>query len=236
MKAALTIGNINTYHTLDLRMLKRNIGAAPKDSYKERVPFSSVTYDFGSVCGKQSYGERTLTYQFELMCFHVRRAQDTVVRIINEFHWEGRRKLIDDLLPDYYFMVSEPAVSFEEKHGIYTFTLIFKAEPAMYPNSNKMYTADTVYYPDVNGDGSVDGSDVSVVLDAYGNIGAGLPSGLDHEQEKAADADIDGAITGSDAGLVEVFYAAVGSGKYSNTPAGWAQFLNDWKEMGKGVI
>ena len=122
MKAALTIGNINTYHTLDLRMLKRNIGAAPKDSYKERVPFSSVTYDFGSVCGKQSYGERTLTYQFELMCFHVRRAQDTVVRIINEFHWEGRRKLIDDLLPDYYFMVSEPAVSFEEKNGKLSFS------------------------------------------------------------------------------------------------------------------
>lgn len=236
MRAALTIGNINTYYSLGLKMLKRSIGAAPKDNYKERVPFSSVTYDFGSVCGKQSYGERTLTYKFELMCFHIRRAQDIVLRIIEAFHWEGRRKLIDSLLPDHYFMVSEPAVSFEEKHGIYTFTMTFQAEPAMYPNGNRIYTADTINFPDINGDGIVDGTDASLILAAAGELAAGRPSGLTPEQERSADADMDGMITASDATLAQKFYAAAMLGTYANTPAGFAEFFNDWKNTGKGVI
>lgn len=236
MRAALTIGDINTYYTLGLKMLKRSIGAAPKDNYKERVPFSSVTYDFGSICGKQSYGERKLVYKFELMCFHTRRAQDKVIKIIEALHWEGRKKLMDSLFPDHHFMVSEPAVSFEEKHGIYTFTLTFMAEPAIYPNSNKMYTADTVHFPDINDDGIVDGTDATLILAAVGELAAGHPSGLTPEQEKAADADMDGMITAADATLAERFYAAALEGDYDNSPAGFAEFMNNWKDMGKGVI
>ncbi|MBQ6169795.1 MAG: hypothetical protein IJK30_07560 [Ruminococcus sp.] len=237
MRAAITIdGSTNTYYTLGLKMLKRNIGSAPKDDYRERVPYSSVTYDFGSVCGRQSYGERPLSYKFELLCFHGRRAQDKIVRIIEALHWTGRKKLEDSLLPDYYFMVSEPTVSFEEKHGIYTFTVAFRAEPYMYPNSNKMYTADTVHFPDINDDGIVDGSDVTLILAAVGEISAGRPSGLTPEQERAADADMDGMITAADASLAQRFYAAALEGDYDNSPAGFAEFMNDWKDMGRGIV
>lgn len=235
MRAALTIGNINTYYTLGLKCLKRNIGAAPKDNYTERVPFSSVTHDFSSVYGK-SYGERTLSYKFELMCFHTRRAQDMVTKIIESLHWDGRKKLIDSLMPDYYFNVSEPSVSYEEKHGVYTFTLTFKAEPHMYPNSNKMYTADTIHFPDINGDGVVDGTDTTLILAAVGELAAGRPSGLTPEQERAADADMDGLITAADATLAQRFYTAALAGDYENSRAGFAEFMNDWKDMGKGLI
>ncbi|MBQ6211823.1 MAG: hypothetical protein IJJ57_02885 [Ruminococcus sp.] len=236
MRAAVTIGSINTYYTLGLKMLKRSIGSAPKDDYLERVPFSSVTYDFGAVCGEQSYGERPLTYRFELVDLHKRRAQDSIVHILNVMHWTGRRCLIDSLYPDFHFNVREPVVSVEGSHGIYTIVMTFKAEPHMYPNSNKMYTAETVNFPDVNGDGIVDGSDVTMILAAYANMGAGLPSGLTPEQERAADADMDGMITGADATLAQHFYAEAGSGKYENSPAGFAEFMNEWKNMGKGVI
>lgn len=232
----ITVNGVHSYYRYGLRILKRSVSAASKDDYTERVPFSSVTYDFGSVCGRQSYGERTLTYKFELLCFHKRRAQDKIMSILEWLHWTGRKDLYDALLPDYHYEVREPTVSWEEKHGIYTFSVTFKANPYIKPNSNKKYTADTVNFPDVNGNGVVDGSDATLILNAYTKLAAGEDPGLDEHQMKAADADMNGKITGSDSALVLKFYTAVSSGKYENDPGGWAEFLNDEKNTDKGVI
>lgn len=232
----ITVNGVHSYYRHGLRILKRLVSSAPKDDYTERVPFSSVTYDFGSVCGQQSYGERTLTYKFELLCFHKRRAQDKIISILEWLHWTGRKNLYDDLLPDYHYEVREPTVNWEEKHSIYTFSVTFKANPYIKPNSNKKYTADTVNFPDIDGDGIVVGSDATLVLDAYTKLLAGEDPGLTESQLRAADADMDGVITGSDASLVLRFYTAVSSGKYDNTPGGWAEFLNDEQNTDKGVI
>lgn len=232
----ITVNGVHSYYRHELRILKRSVSSAPKDDYTERVPFSSVTYDFGSVCGQQSYGERTLTYKFELLCFHKKRAQDKIISILEWLHWTGRKDLYDDLLPDHHYEVREPTVNWEEKHGIYTFSVTFKANPYIKPNSNKKYTADTVNFPDIDGDGIVIGSDATLVLDAYTKLLAGEDPELTESQLRAADADMDGMITGSDASLVLRFYTAVSSGKYDNTPGGWAEFLNDEQNTDKGVI
>ncbi|MCM1008838.1 MAG: dockerin type I domain-containing protein [Ruminococcus flavefaciens] len=232
----ITVNGVHSYYRHGLRILKRSASAAPKDDYTERVPFSSVTYDFGSVCGRQSYGERTLSYKFELLCFHKRRAQEKIMAILEWLHWTGRKELYDDLLPDYHYEVREPTVNWEEKHGIYTFSVTFKANPHIMPNSNKKYTADTVNFPDVTGDGIVDGTDATLILNAYTNIISGKDPGFSERQMQAADADMDGAITGMDSTLVMQFYTAAMSGEYENSPGGWAEFLNDVKEKNKGVI
>lgn len=232
----ITVNGVHSYYRHGLRMLKRSVSAAPKDDYTERVPFSSVTYDFGSVCGRQSYSERTLTYRFELLCLHKRRAQDKIISILEWLHWTGRKDLYDDLLPDYHYEVREPTVNWEEKHGVYTFSVTFKANPYIKPDSNKKYTADTVNFPDVDGDGIVLGNDATMILNAYTKLLSGVDPGLDERQLRAADADMDGIITGNDATLTLSFYAAVSSGKYDNTPGGWAEFLNDIEEKDKGVI
>lgn len=231
----ITVNGAHSYYRHGLRMLKRSASAAPKDDYTERVPFSSVTYDFGSVCGQQSYGERTLTYKFELFCFHKKRAQDKIISILEWLHWTGRKDLYDDLLPDYHYEVREPTVNWDENHGIYTFSVTFKASPHIMPNSNKKYTADTVNFPDINGDGVVDASDSSLILSAYTKMISGEDSGLTKAQMQAADADMDGKITASDSSLVLRFYTSTLSGKYENSPSGWAEFLNDVKGK-KGVI
>lgn len=156
--------------------------------------------------------------------------------ILEWLHWTGRKELYDDLLPDYHYEVREPTVNWEEKHGIYTFSVTFKASPYIVPNSNKKYTADTVNFPDVNGDGIVDGTDATLILNAYTKLLSGEDPGLNERQMKAADADMDGAVTGIDATLVMQFYTAAMSGEYENSPGGWAKFLNDVKEKNKGVI
>jgi hypothetical protein rflaF_05884 len=232
----ITVNGVHSYYRHGLRILKRSVSAAPKDDYTERVPFSSVTYDFGSVCGRQSYGERTLSYKFELLCFHKRRAQEKIVNILEWLHWSGRKELYDDLLPDYHYEVREPTVGWEENHGIYTFSVVFKASPHIKPNSNKKYTADTVNFPDVNGDGVVDASDSSLILNAYTKLLSGEDTGLTQAQMQAADADMDGKITASDSTLVLGFYTATLSGKYENNPKGWAEYLNDAMNKNEGVI
>lgn len=81
-------------------------------------------------------------------------------------------------------------------------------------------------YPDVNGDGTVDESDASAILEAYMAISTGQDPGLTPEQQDAADANRDGLITAEDASLVLKFIADCASGKYSNDASGWTEFMS----------
>lgn len=226
MIEGFTVKNRHTWRHFRLRVLSRRIGAAPKDDHTERAPYSNLTADYDEVYGGASYGERKLNYMLEFLCSDKHLAQTQLVAILRFFHWTGRADLYDDLLPDYHFEVREPAVEFEEDHGVYTISMVFPASPGIVPNVIRRYTVDDVHYPDVNGDGRVNANDAAMILTAAANIGAKRPSGLTPEQEKLADADMDGRITANDAALVERFAAACGARQAENTPEGWAAYLS----------
>ena len=82
-------------------------------------------------------------------------------------------------------------------------------------------------FPDINGDGIVDGRDASMVMEAWSNISSGLPSGLTPEQEDLADADRNGIINGVDASLIFTFYGQCSVGRYTDDQAGWTQFMTE---------
>ena len=238
MKAGISVNGKHTYHSFGLRMLRRSIGSAPKDDHTARVPYSNVTYDFDSILGR-SYGERPLSYKFEFICFNVRHARDRIIDIINWLHWNDRLDLTDDMFPGYYFEVREPSVEYSESHGIYTFSMSFKASPEMktLPEVRK-YNASTVTVPDINGDGTVDSSDASIIQEAYARIIAGEDTGLTPKQLKACDANMDGSIDSADASLVMTFYADATSGKYAGLTVqqAWAEFLTEHFETGDDVL
>lgn len=102
MIEGFSVNGVHSYHTFGLRILERKIGSAPKDSMTERVPFSNVTYDFSRIFGKQSYGERTLSYELEFICMDKKIAQERVIEILKKLKWDGRKNLYDDLLCDYH--------------------------------------------------------------------------------------------------------------------------------------
>lgn len=234
MKEGFTIDGKHTFYRHKLRMTKRTIGNAPKDDYTERVPFSNVTYDFASIYG-QSFGERTLTYQLEFICFDKKKAQDRLVEILRWFRWKNRKNLYDDLLPDYHFEVREPDVKWSENHGIYTFDLTFKANPEIVPNRG--YLEKNTTLPDVNFDGFVDAVDASMISEAYSKMSAEEDSGFDDEQKNRADANRDGSINAVDASLVSGFYAEISTtGRYSCTKEGWTEYLNDVYGGRNGVV
>lgn len=237
MKEGFYVNGAHTYGTHRLRCLARSVTEPQKDDYTERVPFSNVVYDFGNIFGRQTYGERQLSYTFEFLHKHRKKAQDRIMNIKQWLHWRGYTELYDDLLPDYHYEVREPSVSFSESHGVYTLSFVFPAAPEILPNSNKTDEIDPadVILPDIDGDGYVNSVDVSMILSAYSAISTGKDPGLTPEQLRACDADRDGRITSADASLVMSFYSALSTGRYECTREGWARFLNDMKTT-EGVI
>lgn len=235
MIAGIKVNGQHSYTQHGLRMLDAEIGSPTRDNHTERVPYSNVTYDFDDILGLASFGERKLTYVFEFLCMHPRRAQDKIVRIRRWLQWSGRKELYDPSYPDYHFEVRAPEVTVNSSHGVHTVTMTFMANPAMLPNGVAAYTADTCHYPDVNGDGKVTASDAAIILKAAAAIGAGGDSGLTAEQLLAADANMDGKVTSSDAALVERYAASVGAGEIVDNPTNWASFLNRQLALEEGV-
>lgn len=82
-------------------------------------------------------------------------------------------------------------------------------------------------FPDMNGDGIFDDTDLDIIHDAFGNISVGLPSGLTAEQERKLDVNNDGFINGDDMVWILLFKDALDSELYENSAAGWVQFLTD---------
>ena len=73
---------------------------------------------------------------------------------------------------------------------------------------------------DVNGDGSVDGTDAAMVLNEFAVTGAEQPSTFDNIMKAAGDINGDGSIDGSDAGLILRYYAYEGKVSWENIIAG----------------
>lgn len=233
MIKGISVDGRHSYYRYGLRMLKRSVGSPPKDEHLERVPYSNITYDFDSLFGNSSYGERQLTYQFEMIERRTGSAEDRLVGMINDMHWTGRKELYDDLLPNYYFEVREPTVTYTEDHGIYKISMVFMASPAMQPkNTKKKYNASNVVLPDVDGNGVVDGRDATMILDAYAG---GIE--LTPEQEDRADADRNGIVDGRDSTLVLTYYTQSSTGKYDDmtNEEAWAAYMNETFDNEGGV-
>lgn len=131
MISGILIENIHSFQ-FGMSLVNRDISEPQKDDHTERVPYSNITYDFDEITGKSSYGERTLTYQFEFLCLSPKKAQNQIIQFKKWLHWTGRKNLYDTALPDYYFEVREPILEIRQNfHGIYSIKAIFKANPAM---------------------------------------------------------------------------------------------------------
>ncbi|MDE5753327.1 MAG: hypothetical protein K2H89_02085 [Oscillospiraceae bacterium] len=213
-------------------LIARDTNVPIRDRVTERVPYSSVTYDFTALFGADSYPERKLQYQFVISDEH---GMPTLKQRVNAFrHWlynsSEKSKLCDDREPKYYFYAV--CTEFTEKYtnGVMAeITVTFAADPFMIPDAAPEQLAIPVSdsrYPDIDGDGSVTSEDAALILSAAANLNTGLESGLTEEQELLADADRDGRITANDAALIRTFAAQCGAGIWDNSPKGWVDFLN----------
>lgn len=129
-----------------------------------------------------------------------------------------------DLIPGrYYYDLELKVGTTQEDYDV--FTLIYGQLELITDITLRPIDYPEFVYPDINGDGIIDGRDSTLILSAYANISAGEPSGLTTEQEALADVDKDGKITAKDASYVMSFYAECVAGAYENNSAGWIEFM-----------
>ena len=223
---------------LGFRMLDRVVGEAPKDDHTERVPYSNITYDFDDYYGISSYGERTLTYKFDLLEPDVQKQQYAEIEMRKHLRWRGYRRLQDAQYPDFYFEARAPKFNIDKSSvtGVMIVTITVKAAPAMLIRDNEGIPSDMQRYPDINGDGHVTAADAALILTAAENIAAGEASGLTAAQELLADADLDGTITVNDSALVLQYTAQVAAGQFEDSEANWLEYLRLWRKRQRGIV
>lgn len=223
---------------LGFHMLERTVGEAPKDDHTERVPYSNITYDFDDHFGISSYGERTLTYKFDLLESDAQKKQYAEIELRKHLRWRGYRRLQDAQYPDFYFEVRAPKFNFDKSSvpGVMIVTITFKAAPAMLIRDNEGIPSDMQRYPDIDGDGHVTAADAALILAAAEHIAAGEPSGLTDEQERLADADLDGVITAADSALVLQYAQQVRAGQIADSEKSWQDYLRLWRKRKGGIV
>lgn len=209
----------------------RKIGYPPKKQMAETVPYSSRIFDFSALYGIQIYGERTLQYTFSILgCTRI----DVQQKLDRFIAWlmkpSGNLPLYDETLPDSHFEARCTEVSEPVYMGgtVAQLTVTFSAAPYRMPNHRAAGIIRSARYPDINGDGTADAVDASIVQAAASNIGNGSPSGLTPMQELLADVDGDGVVSAVDASILLQYAAKCGNGMYTADYPGWMQFVQDY--------
>lgn len=126
----------HSYHDMGFTMPfeGREIGFPAKNKITVTVPFSNEEYDFSELYGGQSYGSRTLKYNFNLYKrgnWSHTAMEFEKIRLIN---WlmdsNGRQRLEDDDIPGYYFLAEvEDAASIQDDFETGTLSVTFRAYP-----------------------------------------------------------------------------------------------------------
>ncbi|MBQ7003373.1 MAG: hypothetical protein IJN57_05330 [Oscillospiraceae bacterium] len=230
----IEVNGLHSWSAFRCRVASRNIGQAKKNRITERVPHSNAVYNFSTICGVQTYGERTLKYVLVFLCDNGTEARNRIRCIRNWLDYSGYQKLYDDMEPDIYYMAEATDVNITEQNNLYKISVTFAAEPHAYPRYPS--TPSTSHFPDLNADGIVDANDGAIALAAAAQIGAGNPSGLTPEQEAAVDTNGDGVLDAVDANNIMRFAALAGAGNYTNDQAGWTRYMNDQLAQEEGII
>lgn len=126
----ITKGNKHSYDDFGLRMISRELNPPSKNKIKETVPFLNGSYDFSSLYGENTYGERKIKYVFD---FRYTNKLDFISKqtAISEWFNNGfKEPLYDDLIPGYYFLAEcEDSIEFSEGHVECGVTVTFNAYP-----------------------------------------------------------------------------------------------------------
>lgn len=120
----------HSWSDFGLTIRSKNIGNPSKRKITEQVPFSNTVVDFSEIYGAQVYGERELTYTFNL---YASTKMEMNIRKIEVINWimEGQKEpLVDDAIPGFFFMAeAQAAPDFSENGPRGELTVRFTAYP-----------------------------------------------------------------------------------------------------------
>jgi len=119
-----------------MSMTARNIGIPNEIKVKVQVPFSNIVHDISYIYGGKVYGERTLNFEFSFEEHNKLRMEYRKNRFIA---WlksgYGKKRLVDDLTPEYHYFAECSDTSATYNTGICRITAVFTADPLRIPNN-----------------------------------------------------------------------------------------------------
>lgn len=133
----ITYKDKHSYTDFGLTIKAKDINPPKKTKIKETVPYMNGAYDFSNLYGEQIYGERTLTYIFNLFCKSKTELNVKKIEILDWLLNSFKTQLKDDTIPDFYFNAECENVDFKEDGQFAEITATFVAYPFKIAISNE---------------------------------------------------------------------------------------------------
>ncbi|WEV56126.1 phage tail domain-containing protein [Ligilactobacillus acidipiscis] len=126
----------NGHHSseFDLKVLSNKGMSLPaKTKVTTQLPYANGVIDLSNVYGANNYGERTITFPCTVP-WGFNNAEDLYLLWTEIINWldepTGKVKLVDDVMPDFYYLGEvQAAPTIEEKSVYSTITIVFQCYP-----------------------------------------------------------------------------------------------------------
>ena len=130
----ITFNGKHTFNDLGLTLVSKEIGNPSKIKKIITIPYTNIEYDMSELYGSQSYENRVLKYEFNVIdrSNYQKDAMNLMkINALNDLMSLNQKgKLLDDDIPGFYFLAEiRNAPSFVEKRGHGLLTLEFTAYP-----------------------------------------------------------------------------------------------------------
>lgn len=136
----IRVGGKHSFEDFGLVFNSREIGYPEKQSIRKTVPFMNGFYDYTKLYGEPAWGERIISYTFDVIGFTVEEMEAERVAVVNWLCNVHDEDIFDDAFPDYHFHGSFDSISPSEDGEQATITFSFVCYPFMIENVPRSHT------------------------------------------------------------------------------------------------
>lgn len=139
-KDGIRVGGKHSFEDFGLVLNHREIGYPVKNSIRKTVPYMNGFYDYTKLYGVPAWGERVITYTFDVIGFTVEEMEKERTAVVNWLCNVHGEDIFDDAFPDYHFRGSFDSISPSEDGEQATLAFSFVCYPFMirnYPSVRK---------------------------------------------------------------------------------------------------
>lgn len=133
-KDGIRVGGKHSFDDFGLVLNNREIGYPEKMSIRKTVPYMNGFYDYTTLYGVPAWGEREITYTFDVIGFTVEEMEEERTAVVNWLCNIHDQDIYDDAFPDYHFRGSFDSISTSEDGEQATLEFTFVCYPFMIHN------------------------------------------------------------------------------------------------------
>ena len=134
-KNGIRVGGKHSFDDFGLVINSREIGYPQKQSIRKTVPFMNGFYDYTNLYGSPAWGERVITYSFDVTGFTVEEMEAERQEVVNWLCNIHDEDIFDDAFPDYHFRGSFEEIGTSEDGEQSTISFSFVCYPFRIQNT-----------------------------------------------------------------------------------------------------